>query len=99
MNSNLLRAGVLLAGWGLATAVLGGFHLVLLGQRISSRDPFRACLIGALCAAVYLWKRRREAPLQAGSGRYEYAGSIVVACVVAGAALLWGSFVAGGSDS
>ena len=98
MNSNLLRAGLLLTCWGLATAILGGFHIVLFGLRISSRDPFRPCLIGALCAAAYLWKRRREAPLQAGSGPYEYAGSIVVACAAAGAALLWGSFVAGGSD-
>ncbi len=88
------------SAWGLFIAAAGGISLFLFDVNISSRDPFRPCVVAAFCAAFYLWRRRNERQMTGGAMRT--GGAIAaagVACGVAFAALRWGSFVAGGADS
>lgn len=55
----LLAAGAALGAWGTAIALSGGLQFALFGLRISSRDPFRPCVLGAICALLFVWQRRR----------------------------------------
>ena len=97
--SAILAAGVALSAWGIAIALSGGFQFTLLGLRISSRDPFRPCVLGAICALVFLWQqRRRPAPPESATPRAHAMCAALIAIAVTVVAATCGSFVAGGSD-
>ena len=101
LSAPLLWAGVAFSAWGFFIAAAGGINLFLFGVNISSRDPFRPCVVAAFCAAFYLWKRRNDTPnyRRGHARRQRNRGCRRGSCGVAFAALRWGSFVAGGADS
>ena len=94
-----LASGIVVLAWTVWLAASEkGWALEILGLRISSRDPFRSLIVGALLAAIGLspvripWDEHRK-------NRWTSAGAASLAVITLLLGLTYGSFVAGASDA
>ena len=96
MSRWLAIAGGGVLGWTLLLAIRGsGWSLTLLGLRLSSRDPFRSLVAGALLASTGLAFLRVKSP---GERRLTvWAAALAALTTVAG--LSYGTYVAAAADT
>ncbi len=105
------RAWILLAAllvvWGVSVAIFGGVLLEWHGWRFSARTPLRPFLLAVLVVGYAWWRYGSEGvrrDLAAISGdvdfdRWSRAIALILAVAVLGVGLIWGTRIAGGSDS
>jgi len=92
--------GLAVAAWDVW---MGGFHLSVLGVRVSSREAYKPFRAGMLAVIAAIWLNDREASPDESSWRRlpRWAPWIVAAAAVVSMAMAirFGIFVAGGADS
>jgi len=94
-----LASGIVVLAWTVWLGASGkGWAFEILGLRISSRDPFRSLIVGALLTGIGLsriripWDEHRK-------NRWTSAGAASLAVITVLLGLTYGSFVAGAADA
>lgn len=93
------------AVWAALLWVTGGGTIVVGGLRLSSRGALRPALAGLACAGVWAAlstadeRRRATQALRGRADRLAAPLAVLVALSIAGVSIVYGTHVAGGSDS